>query len=428
MIQRGNEALARYLRQYQSIEENFLASVEQFGLSFRRDGDAARAGMLRASLRQAGAIFCNNGKSIHTGFLSPACAACAKGVGCMTVTLSLMCNRACYYCFNPNQEGYEHQSKAVIDWRETITRWLASEPSPSHLALSGGEPLLHPEETLEFFRYARDHLPGVHTRLYTAGDLLTEELACALAEGGLREIRFSIKLEDDEQTRAAVLNNIAIARRHIPTVLVEMPVIPGTGDEMRALLRRLDALGVDGINLLEFCFPLCNAEAFSERGFLLKYPPFETLYNYWYAGGLAVDGSEALCLELLCFLLEEGLNIKGHYCSLENKFTGQIYQQNTAQEKPSATLSFSDTDFFLKTGKVFGRDIPRALDVLQQRGGHIYEENEAYGYLQFHPRHIAAMEKAGLNPVLSYNVMEQRPDGCVLRELRVESAGASASL
>lgn len=59
--------------------------------------------------------------------------------------------------------------------------------------------------------------------------------------------------------------------------MVEMPVIPGSGEQMKALLCELDALGVDGINLLEFCFPLANAAAFRERGFTLKYPPIRCI-------------------------------------------------------------------------------------------------------------------------------------------------------
>lgn len=54
----------------------------------------------------------------------------------------------------------------------------------------------------------------------------------------------------------------------IPAVMVEMPVIPGTIDDMKDLLMKLSAWGARGINLLEFCFPLSNSEAFAARGVL----------------------------------------------------------------------------------------------------------------------------------------------------------------
>jgi len=44
--------------------------------------------------------------------------------------------------------------------------------------------------------------------------------------------------------------------------MVEMPVIPGSLEEMKDLLKKLDSLGIFGINLLEFCFPLNNAQVF----------------------------------------------------------------------------------------------------------------------------------------------------------------------
>ena len=86
-----------------------------------------------------------------------------------------------------------------------------------------------------------------------------------------------------------------VAKRHIPSVMVEMPVIPGSEQHMHKLFRAFQEVGIDGINLLEFCFPFCNWDEFSKRGFMLKNPPFEVMYDYDYSGGLAVAGSEALC-------------------------------------------------------------------------------------------------------------------------------------
>ncbi len=79
---------------------------------------------------------------------------------------------------------------------------------------------------------------------------------------------------------------------------------------MYQLLTQLDDIGIDGINLLEFCFPLTNSEAYQTRGFMLKNPPYEVYYNYWYAGGLAVAQSELACLRVLKFALENQLSIE----------------------------------------------------------------------------------------------------------------------
>jgi len=419
---RSDAALLRYMERYQTIEENYITQVETFGLPFQMGNAGKEAREMRERLLTKGAVFRNNGKSICTGRISSACEACAKGVGCATIYISLICNRSCYYCFNPNQEEYECFSRTKSDWRRTLTNWISQEKNATHVALSGGEPLLHKEDTLEFFRLIRSNLKGVHTRLYTAGDLLDEATAEALKEAGLREIRFSLKLEDDVKTRETILSSIVLAKKYIPQVMVEMPVIPGTGEEMRTLLKRLDEIGIYGINLLEFCFPLNNVDEFAKRGFMLKYPPYETLNNYWYAGGLAVDGSETLCLELLEFSLDQKLSIGVHYCSLENKYTGQIYKQNTATSQIPATMLFSDKDYFLKTVKVFGKDIPKAVRLLNSLGEREYEENKEYGYLQFHPKHLEYLRSHGLETAISYNVIELREGGFVIRELKIQPA------
>ena len=111
---------------------------------------------------------------------------------------------------------------------------------------------------------------------------------------------------------------------------VEMPVVPAELERMKLLLRQLDDLGVRGINLLELCYPHRNWGDFARRGLALKNPPFEVLYDYGYAGGMAVAGSEEACLELVLFALDEGLSLGVHCCTLDNKNRDQMLQRNRA--------------------------------------------------------------------------------------------------
>ena len=209
---------------------------------------------------------------------------------------------------------------------------------------------MHKDETLRFIQLANKLTPDTYTRLYTAGDLLDVETLKGLKEYGLDEIRFSIKMEDSPQKIKHVLSKIALSKDYIPKVLVEMPVIPGTMERMKELLLELEELDIFGINLLEFCFPLENAKAFQERELELKNPPYEVFYNYWYAGGLAVANSEQMCLELVEFAMEKKLKLGVHYCSLENKFTGQIYQQNHDHQL-GETYLFSQKRLFPENSK-----------------------------------------------------------------------------
>lgn len=202
--------------------------------------------------------------------------------------------------------------------------------------------------------------------------------------------------------------------------MVEMPVIPGTEEFIQNLLLQLDAIGIDGINLLEFCYPLCNTEEFKRRGFKLKFPPYEIYYNYWYAGGLAIAQSEELCLSLLLFALEKKLRLGVHYCSLENKFTGQIYQQNSYRPA-DATLLFSQRDYFFKAAKVFGHDIAQVKLELTKYAS-TYSQNKQYQYLQFNPNDITKLSALDVEICVASYAAEYDPESNhpLLKEIRVE--------
>ncbi|WP_058909879.1 radical SAM protein [Entomohabitans teleogrylli] len=408
-----------YARRYAEIERQTLQAIENYGLAFNHDDTLAqRAETLKTRLAAAGATFANGGKSIHSHWLSSACRACRTGEGSYTTFLSLKCHRDCYFCFNPNQQGYDYFQTQQRDAGGEIAQLARENAALSHVALTGGEPLLHKAQTIAFFSDLGRHFPQAHSRLYTAGDPLDSATARALRNAGLQEIRFSIKIDDTPEKQRRVLKRIALAREFIPDVMVEMPVLPGSGEQMRKLLMELDALGVDGINLLEFCFPLNNAAAYRERGFTLKYPPWQVYYNYWYAGGLAIAESENLCLELMLFALENKLQLGVHYCSLENKHTGQVYQQNAGYSPPE-TLLFSGIDYFFYSAKAFGDDIPAVEQQLRQHDI-AFTRNLQHHFIQFNPQAIPLLRDTGAELCLSSFIVE-RDDRhqALIKEVRV---------
>lgn len=408
-----------YARIYLDVYQQFAWDVEQFGLPFaRQDPNRTEAQALRCSLPQKGVQVRSGGASLVWRWHSSACEACRKGQGTETMLLSLRCHRDCFFCFNPNQENYQQFCTQMQDWRGQLDRLAASGQRLTHLALTGGEPLLYPQQAVEFFARARQLFPDVHLRLYTSGDLLTRPLAQQLRQAGLDEIRFSIKQEDAPAQQEAVLQNLEMAVELIPDVLVEMPVFPGGQDQMRQLLLRLDKAGAKGINLLELCFPYNNAPEFARRGLQLRWPPYQTLYNFWYAGGLPVAGSELECLRLLEFAAQQDLRLGVHYCSLENKNTGQVWQQNHQIPCTDPTLMHSEKDFYLKALKVFGAEARRALPLLRQAGCPVQVDPE-HQAVQFHPRdlhHLQGDPELGV----SYQIMELRDGVPTARELRLD--------
>jgi len=290
-----------------------------------------------------------------------------------------------------------------------------------HLALTGGEPLLHPDETMDFFKTAKALYPKVFTRLYTCGDLINRDILKRLKNTKLDEIRFSLRAEDSPEETSNILQKIQLAKEYIPKVMVEMPVIPGNYDLMENFLRELDTIGIFGINLLEFCFPFNNAEEFRKRTLKIKNPPHHILYNYWYGGGLPVAESEKDCLELLEFALEEKLKIGVHYCSLENKHTAQIFEQNKKAKLPPH-LYMSNKDYFLKSAKVFGDDRQKVLQIFNNIGYQDYIINEGHENIEFHVGKIKYLKGLDIEIGIVTGIMEEREDGLYFRELKIDLA------
>lgn len=413
-----NQSFLRYAQLFTNIESETLAAIESFGLPLEQSKFADERAKMLTRLKEKRAHFRNNNKSIYVNRLSSACEACQTGTGSYTTFLSMKCHRNCYFCFNENQDNYVHYLENKKDGIKELTELLDSGYKLTQIALTGGEPLLFPEETVQFFQYTKEKIPESCTRLYTAGDLLNEDLLQKLKAADLNEIRFSIKMEDSPQKRKHILGKIELAKRYITNVLVEMPVIPGTLDEMKELLLELDKLDIFGINLLEFCFPLKDPKPFIERDFKLKNPPYEMYYNYWYAGGLAIALSEELCLDLMEFAIQQNLKIGVHYCSLENKFTGQIYQQNHDQVLDK-TYSFSNRDYFFKTAKVFGKDKRKAISILEKNKV-TFETNQQYDFIQFPIEAIELFDKANIEIAIVSCIVEVDKNENIVREVSVD--------
>jgi pyruvate formate-lyase activating enzyme-like uncharacterized protein len=396
-----------------------MDQVRQTGLEIDSASEAGQFEARVAALQKKGAQARNASKSIYVKRISSACQACKTGVESATFFISLKCHRDCFYCFNPNQEDYQYYREHTRDTVAELQALRASGERMRYLALTGGEPLLQKEETVRFFQEARQSFPGVYTRLYTCGDHVDRQTLQALKDSAMNEIRFSIRMQDLARGQRHTFEQIALAREYIPHVMVEMPVLPDTLEEMKPVLTELDRLEIFGINLLEFCFPYNNAEIFCERGYKIKARPYRVLYNYLYGGGLPVAGSEAVCLDLVEFALDAGLNLGVHYCSLENKHTGQIYQQNAFRPLPK-TMFFSQTDYFLKSAKVFGADIAPVRSFFEKTGYKNSEVNEAHNYLEFHVSQISALKKLDIEIGLSSNVFETRDGDRYVRELKVD--------
>lgn len=417
-----NPALEEALASFDNIEKTYVSALEAKGLVFAERGShEPRVAQLHEELAKRGARFRNAGASISTGWLSKACVECTGMNGSETFSTTFKCHRDCYFCFNYNLGDYEKYVREGCPWEEELqAAYEASDGKMAVLGLTGGEPLLNLEDSLRFLERAGELFPQAHKRMYTSGDLLTEEGAQRLAHAGLTEMRFSIKQDDPADRRETVLSKMKMATAYIPDVVVEMPIIPGTKESMKEWMLRFEENGIKGMNLLEFCFPFHSWDEFAKRGFTLKNPPFPEMFDYGYSGGLAVAGSEELALELMVWALDEGLSFGMHYCSLENKHRSEIRQLNEPARRVHPIFEFDEGDFFVKTAKVFGPDRATARQLLQDAGCRDIVEDEDDQTIAFPPRFANLFDTSQVQVMMAFNVLDKDEHGRFLREVALK--------
>lgn len=428
----ANPALKRYLAIYDDIYRDYLHAAGSFGLDFEPDEASFKFEDLReraSLLARKGAVVENNYGSIHAGWISPSCVACRTGVGTETFLTSTQCPRNCFFCFNPNQADYAYYLDHVHDMAAELQERYDAGVRHTDLAVTGGEPLLHRRELMGFLQRAGELCPRARKRLYTSGAGLDEAYARELAEAGLDEVRFSVKLDDKSGAIGKTIERIELCTGIFPDVMVEMPVMPDRVDETRELMMRLDKAGCRGINLLELCFPFHNADEFARRDYKLKARPYRVLYDYWYSGGLPIAGSEQACLDLLDWAIDSDVSMGVHYCSLENKLTGQVYQQNRFIPVDHPLHEMSSRDYFLKSAKVFGADCDLVERALLEIGVKQFQRNETWRYLEFPPSLVSRVAQAAPDaPILICSaIAEMRDGGPALREVALEFASPCES-
>ena len=146
-----NPALRSHAEKYVEIHQDFIRQVCSMGIEFAEVDDSEQVRERIAALGKRGAIVRNDGKSVYVNRISAGCVACQTAAGSHTFFVSLKCHRNCFFCFNPNQEEYGRYREQLRDLPAELDALHAGGQRVQHLALTGGEPLLHKAETLQFF-------------------------------------------------------------------------------------------------------------------------------------------------------------------------------------------------------------------------------------------------------------------------------------
>lgn len=248
--------------------------------------------------------------------LSEGCRICGSGEwSCLFITNK--CNAGCFYCPTP-QLNDELPSTQGLDFEkpEEYAEYI-KHFNFKGASISGGEPLLFFERTLDYLKQVRKHCPeDVYTWLYTNGILTHAEKLHQLAATGLNEIRFDIGA-----TKLS-LENVKKAKGIIPNITIEIPAIPEEKDELIKLLPQMIKAGVTNLNLHQLRLTPHNVRHLVKRDY--------TIIN---AEKPIVLESELAALEILNYARQNSLDIGINYCSFffKNRFQKAGYRKQLAK-------------------------------------------------------------------------------------------------
>ncbi|MDD5657646.1 MAG: radical SAM protein, partial [Elusimicrobia bacterium] len=174
--------------------EKFLSEAfERYALGLaRRPLASAPAGVrglaLAARAVKAGAKGWKERMTFYTRSLPAGCRPCLEGRG-SNLAVTLECNRACSFCFNPRARGsyMSVHGREVGSIKEAVA--LLRSFGVRSVGLSGGEPLLEPARVLALARAIKRGLRGARVELYTNGSLFTRAILKRLRAAGVDGLR-----------------------------------------------------------------------------------------------------------------------------------------------------------------------------------------------------------------------------------------------
>ena len=296
------------------------------------------------------------------GELSPACVQCGEGRK-MVLFITGRCRFRCFYCpvsERRNQKDVTYANERLVATDDDVLA-EARAMGASGTGITGGDPLGYLDRTEHYVRLLKGTFgPEHHLHLYTHEP--NAEKLRRLAAAGLDEFRLHIPhylwgpLAASGGAYREVLERApdwGIRRG------VEIPVLPEKERELRSLLRALDGIGVDFVNLNELEFSETNEVALHGRG-----------YEVDPRAGWGVRGSRAVAQKLVRDL---HLRVPVHFCSSRFKDGVQMRRRLMRRaERSSPAFAEPTGDGTVYLGVVearSGEDLGRLAQRLVRLGG-----------------------------------------------------------
>ena len=232
------------------------------------------------------------------GDLLKGCKLCMDGLKTVVFVTGL-CPENCFYCpLSPWRKGsdviYVNEVK-VAEINDIIAESLIS--GSKGAGITGGDPIVKLKRSIDIIKKLKEFFSeDYHIHLYTSGILLNKEKLRRLIKVGLDELRIHVTGKHSWHALKLALNEGI-------TVAIENPALPGSEEFLRNLVINAADLGVRYINLNELEFSETNYESLIMRGFKPS------------AGmGVAAEGSRETAVNLMNWVIKEGIDISIHFC------------------------------------------------------------------------------------------------------------------
>ncbi len=244
------------------------------------------------------------------------CRSCLLGTGLGAVRKTSKCNLNCKFCYDYGQldcqppigEGMWEIGGTKF-YEQDLDLLLSIQQKPTGISYVYLEPFMEIEKYYPVVRKFRD--AQVYQHLYTNGTLATEENLRALGEAGLNEIRFNLGATDCADR---VIENIRVAKRHIPAVGVETPMTPAFYSAFFQKKQAILDTKLDFINCAELHLNPNNVANYAGENMYLSR-----------RGYLSPIWSRELTLKLMKTASEEQWDLVVHDCSNDTKFARDLH-------------------------------------------------------------------------------------------------------
>lgn len=273
-----------------------------------------------------------NGRTLMAGNLSRlprGCVSCLTGTGLNAIRKTNKCNLNCKFCYDfgeldrqePIGEGLWEIGGSRL-YLDDIELALKAQKKPTGVCYVYLEPFLEIEKYYDIIRLFNEN--GVYQHMYTNGTLANEENLKSLAGAGLDELRFNLGASSCSDR---VIENIALAKKHIKLVGIETPMTREFFEQFKAKKDKILATGLDFINCAELHLNQNNIENYyGEDMYMTR------------LGYLSPVFSRDISIEMLLLAEKENWDIAVHDCSNKTKLARNL----NLKSKEGAAFGASD--------------------------------------------------------------------------------------